>query len=120
MLCSCSACSLPFVETNPLTRLSSPPSLLPPPSLPGSYSITYLSLFFDAVGVGHHAWAVFYATRQLCCKSIMSGAKEAAKPEILRVHSAELLAATGSPLGAGAGKGKAGQKPLAIAGAGKV
>ena len=68
----------------------------------GSYTISYISLFFDAIGVGHHAWAVFYATRPFCCKAVMTGAEAEAKPAILRVASAELLAATGSPLGRGA------------------
>ena len=65
----------------------------------GSYTVTYISLFFDSIGVGHHAWAVYYLTRPFCCKSIMLGNADEAKPEILRVQSAELLAATGSPLG---------------------
>jgi hypothetical protein len=74
----------------------------------GSYSVSYLSLFFDSIGVGHHAWAVYYATRPYCCKSMLDaerasieggGGGDESKPQILRVHSAELLAATGSPTG---------------------
>jgi len=74
----------------------------------GSYSVCYMSLFFDSIGVGHHAWAVYYATRPFCCKSLMAGQASVAQPEILRVQSAELLAATGSPLGNGAKKPVAG------------
>jgi hypothetical protein len=62
----------------------------------------YLSLFFDAVGVGHAAWLMFFATRKLICgKHIGSNGSETneIKPSILRVKSAELLAATGSVYG---------------------
>lgn len=57
----------------------------------GSFSVTYMSLFFDSVGVGHHAWAVYYVTRPLCCKGVMSGDQKEAKTEILRVNSAEIF-----------------------------
>jgi len=71
-------------------------------NMPGSYSIGAISLLFDGVGVGHAAWTVYYATRALCCKAHMAEAGsviEDSKPRIIRVKSAELLAATGSPIG---------------------
>ena len=46
-------------------------------NLVGSYSICYLSLFFDAIGVGHCAWAIYFTTRTLCCsKHIAAGRQE--------------------------------------------
>jgi len=68
----------------------------------GSYTVGYISLFFDAVGVGHAGWSFYYLTRPFFCKDHMgqlSAAKIDTKPEILRVHSAELLAATGKTQG---------------------
>jgi len=79
----------------------------------GSYSVGYMSLFFDAIGVGHHAWAVYFATRPFCCKSVVDGEKSEAKPAILRVNSAELFAATGSPVGASKKKMASAVKPNA-------
>ena len=32
-----------------------------------AYSVGYISLFFDAVGVGHGAWTVYFLTRGLLC-----------------------------------------------------
>jgi hypothetical protein len=68
----------------------------------GSYSIVYISLFFDAVGVGHAAWLVFFSTRKYACSKHISdeGVKSADQtPGIMRVKSAELLAVTGSVYG---------------------
>ncbi len=52
-------------------------------NLPGAYSIGVLSLFFDAVGVGHCAWAVFFTSKALCC---VSGVVEA---PIVRMNSGD-------------------------------
>jgi hypothetical protein len=62
----------------------------------GSYTICYLSLFFDTLGVGHAAWAIYYVTRRCCCKSQMQGdaVVESTKPSIVRTASAEVLAKT--------------------------
>lgn len=71
-------------------------------NMPGSYTIGAISLLFDGVGVGHAAWSVYYATRAFCCKAHMAESgrvSEDSKPKIIRVKSAELLAATGSPIG---------------------
>ena len=62
----------------------------------------YISLFFDAVGVGHAAWLVFFGTRKLVCGKHLgeNGVKvNENKPAIFRVKSAELLAVTGSVYG---------------------
>ena len=61
----------------------------------GSFTISYLSLFFDTIGVGHCAWTVYFVTRKLFCKSQMQNDKVATdtKPTVLRVQSAEILAA---------------------------
>jgi hypothetical protein len=68
-------------------------------NLPFSYTVCAVSLFFDGVAVGHAGWAVYYATRGFCCVSEDLGGDEDAKPRMVRVNSAELLAATGSPTG---------------------
>lgn len=34
----------------------------------GSLTVGRISLFFDMVGVGHCAWAVYYVTRKLICR----------------------------------------------------
>ena len=36
-----------------------------------SYTVCYISLFFDAIGVGHAAWAMYYVTRPFLCGSSM-------------------------------------------------
>jgi hypothetical protein len=64
-------------------------------NLPGSYSVVCISLLFDAIGVGHCAWTIYFVTRQFCCKSYMTEGEEkekALKPTIVRVNSAEVLA----------------------------
>jgi hypothetical protein len=60
----------------------------------GSFSIVYISLVFDMIGVGHAAWAIFYVTRRCCCASHMVGdtVDENTKPALVRVASAEVLA----------------------------
>ena len=68
-------------------------------NLPGSISICNLSLFFDSLGVGHCAWAVYYTTRMLICGGHMASDGKAmadTKPTIVRVQSAEILAITNS------------------------
>jgi len=67
-------------------------------NMPGSYTIGAISLVFDACGVGHAAWAIYYVTRRLCCRKYvkdLDAAKET-KPEVVRVVSAEIVAATQS------------------------
>jgi hypothetical protein len=66
----------------------------------GCYSIVYISLFFDWIGVGHCAWFVHY------CYDSISGKTDAdeadfqhEKPTVKRPISPELLAATGSIIG---------------------
>ena len=73
-------------------------------NLPGAYTIGCLSLIFDAVGVGHCAWCVYFVTRKLCCRAKKpdeAGAEGAAaattavadaktKPTVVRVNSAEV------------------------------
>lgn len=65
-----------------------------------SYTICYISLFFDAIGVGHCAWAVYYLTRRFLCKSQMEEGKAISdsKPRILRIESAEILCATSNKM----------------------
>ena len=65
-----------------------------------SYTICYISLFFDAIGVGHCAWAVYYLTKRFLCKSQMEEGKviSDSKPAILRVQSAEILCATANKM----------------------
>jgi hypothetical protein len=63
-------------------------------NLYGSYSVLCTSLIFDAIGVGHCAWAIYFVTRSFCCKKAMIEAKleNKEKPAIVRVNSAEVLA----------------------------
>jgi hypothetical protein len=64
----------------------------------GSYTVASLSLFFDSLGVGHCAWAVYFTTRSLFCGNHMSSEGKAtsdSKPTIVRVNSAEVIAKTG-------------------------
>ena len=64
-------------------------------NLPGAYSVGCLSLCFDACGVGHCAWAVYFVTRQFCCKKFIAEGDEEeikTKPMIVRVNSAEVMA----------------------------
>ena len=65
-------------------------------NLPGAYTIGCLSLIFDGIGVGHCAWSVYFVTRQFCCKAYLGDKAEATqtKPAIVRVNSAEVLAAS--------------------------
>ena len=44
-------------------------------NMPGSYSIVQLSLFIEAVGVGHCAWLIFYATKNFACKGNLNDEK---------------------------------------------
>jgi hypothetical protein len=62
----------------------------------GSYTICYLSLFFDAIGVGHCGWAVYYVTKGIFCSKHMveDAVSPTDKPKVLRVNSAEILAKT--------------------------
>jgi hypothetical protein len=61
----------------------------------GSYTVVCTSLLFDACGVGHCAWAVFYVTKPFLCKKNteeVEGTKEYERPAIVKVNSAEILA----------------------------
>jgi len=70
-------------------------------NMPGSLFITRCSMFFDQCGVGHAAWLVYHVVRPYVCSKQLEDAELSAeeKPAVLRVASAELLAATGSPFG---------------------
>jgi hypothetical protein len=64
-------------------------------NLYGSYSVLCTSLLFDAVGVGHCAWTIYFVTRRFCCKTAMAeynAEDNNTKPTIVRVNSAEVLA----------------------------
>lgn len=62
----------------------------------GSYTICYMCLFFDSIGVGHAAWAIYYVTRNCLCGAHMEDdhVAEGTKPTIVRTASAEVLAKT--------------------------
>lgn len=64
--------------------------------MPGSYTIATLSLFFDSLGVGHCAWAIYYSFRKLCCIGQMDNgkARSDSKPALVRVQSAEIIVKT--------------------------
>lgn len=67
----------------------------------GSFLIARISLIFDAIGVGHCAWAAYYTTRSLFCSGHVNQdgkAMEDSKPSIIRVHSAEVLAVSGGSM----------------------
>jgi len=66
-----------------------------------SLIVGYVSLIFDAIGVGHAGWTIYYVTRRLCCKNHMNLEEkiesetvdsESEKPKLVRVNSAEILA----------------------------
>lgn len=71
----------------------------------GSYFICWMSLVFDALGVGHCGWATYYVFRSVFLNFTkadmevegMEGMHE--KPEIMTVKSAELFHKTGHPEG---------------------
>lgn len=62
-----------------------------------SYTVVYVSLVFDQIGVGHAAWTVYFGVRKWLADSQEHVQEE--KPEIVRVMSAELLDATGCAYG---------------------
>ena len=64
----------------------------------GSYSVMYISLIFDWIGVGHAAWLIHY-TCEYFRGNLHKEEIEQEKPAILKIKSAELLAATGSVKG---------------------
>ena len=49
----------------------------------GCYSVTYISLGFDWIGVGHAGWLIHYAYRYFFMKN-METQPEAEKPAILK------------------------------------
>lgn len=67
--------------------------------MPGSYSVCFLSLVFDAVGIGHAAWTVYYVSRRLCCgkhlEAIENVVTFADKPKTYSVYNAEVLSMSG-------------------------
>ncbi|KAJ1438290.1 silicon transporter-domain-containing protein [Ochromonadaceae sp. CCMP2298] len=62
----------------------------------GSGAICNMCMVFDAIGVGHFAWALYFVTRKMICGSQMSGdtVVEGTKPTLVIVASAEVLAKT--------------------------
>ena len=82
----------------------------------GSYFICWMSLIFDALGVGHCGWATYYVFRSVFLNFTkadqevegMEGMHE--KPEIMTIQSAELYHKTGHP----EGRPTADAKPTAI------
>ncbi len=42
----------------------------------GACSVGYLSLIFDAIGVGHCAWTIYFLTRYICCAVHIRNGKE--------------------------------------------
>jgi len=42
----------------------------------GAPSMGFISLVFDAIGVGHCAWAIYYLTRYMCCAAYINGGRE--------------------------------------------
>ena len=71
----------------------------------GSYTIVYLSLLFDAIGVGHAGWSIYYITRPFFCSSDAIDNAEEEKPQLFTPASAELFHKTGSPYGKGQSSG---------------
>ena len=71
----------------------------------GSYTIVYLSLLFDAIGVGHAGWSIYYVTRPFFCSSNSIDNADEEKPTIFTPPSAELFHKTGSPYGKGTASG---------------
>ena len=69
------------------------------------YPIVYVSLVFDAVGVGHCAWAIYFVIRYFFIDEKASAARaagvanSASKPSVVIPRSAELMHSTGSPYG---------------------
>jgi len=62
--------------------------------------IVKISLFFDTLGVGHCAWAIYYAVHHFVLDKTDEDSKiNDTKPAIVRVKSAELMHKTGSPYG---------------------
>ena len=54
----------------------------------GMYSIVWLSLFLESFGIGHCAWLIFYLTKDSLCHG---NTAEDLKPQVLHVHSQEIL-----------------------------
>lgn len=71
----------------------------------GSFLVVWTSLIMDELAVGHAAWTVYFTFRSLLCgtalpvEDLTQPASPSDKPAIVRVKSAELLEATGSPYG---------------------
>ena len=69
------------------------------------YSIVYISLVFDWIGVGHCAWAFYYIVRRFTFSTAQDSTQEhghgntVEKTAVIRVKSAELMHKTGSPYG---------------------
>jgi len=52
------------------------------------YSIVWISLFLESFGIGHCAWLIFFLTKDTVCRG---NTAEELKPQVLRVHSQEIL-----------------------------
>ena len=46
-------------------------------NMPGSYQIVLLSLFIEAMGIGHCAWLIYYASKNFLCKGNLNDEKRA-------------------------------------------
>ena len=74
-------------------------------NLPPCYPIVYVSLVFDAIGVGHCAWAMYFVFRYFFLDTQAAEARAAGiantatKPKLVVPRSAELMHSTGSPYG---------------------
>lgn len=87
----------------------------------GSYFICWMSLVFDAIGVGHCGWATYFGFRSIFLKYAgsdmevegMEGMHE--KPEIMTVQSVELFVKTGDAEGRAVPNNN---KPTAVTAAG--
>jgi len=53
----------------------------------GAYSVVRIALFIEAIGIGHCAWLIYFATRKLCC----TYSAEEIRPGVLRVKSQEVM-----------------------------
>jgi hypothetical protein len=48
----------------------------------GSYSVVCLSLFIEAMGIGHCAWLIFFTTRKFLCSKYYH--QSDLKPEVIQ------------------------------------
>jgi hypothetical protein len=65
----------------------------------GSYTVAYISLIFDYMGVGHCAWSIYFLSRRLLCQKHVQddgNVTKESKPITLKVLSVEILVASDS------------------------